>query len=166
MIELGDKVKEKITGFVGIVEAHAKWMHNVDSFGLKSPNLKDGMPQENRFIDGPLLEVIEKQVLEPVVPSKQCKFEFGDIVLDTLTKYKGTVMCITVWITGCIRVGVQSKDLKRNTGAPFEEGWFADTQLEMVKQNKALSKESSRTQHLIPPSGGPMPTPRNFMAAR
>lgn len=60
-IELGDKAQDKITGFVGIVMGHTKWIHGCDRFTLQPLGLdKDGKPIEMRTFDEAQLSIVEK----------------------------------------------------------------------------------------------------------
>lgn len=63
-IELGSKVKDKITGFTGIVIHRTQWLHNCNTYGLKPQELKDGKPIDVVCFDEPQLEVVEEEVIE------------------------------------------------------------------------------------------------------
>ena len=69
MIKLGDKVKDKITGFTGIVVAVTKWLNGCNTIGVQIIKLKDGLPQEKQFIDENQLEVIRPKVkiIKPII---------------------------------------------------------------------------------------------------
>jgi hypothetical protein len=62
---LGDEVKCKITGYKGVVLARTQWLHNCNTYGVKSHDLKDGKPMEAVFFDEPSLEVIEEKTMPP-----------------------------------------------------------------------------------------------------
>lgn len=56
--ELGDKVKDVVTGFAGIAGARIKYLHGCDRIGIEPTKLdKDGNPQEMRFFDLDRVEV-------------------------------------------------------------------------------------------------------------
>jgi len=62
---LGDEVKDLITGFSGIVYSRTQWIHNCNTYGIKSKTLKDNKPMDNEFFDEPQLQIIaEKQIKE------------------------------------------------------------------------------------------------------
>jgi hypothetical protein len=61
MINLGDKVKDSITGFEGIVTGKTIWLNGCTRVGVQSDVLKDGVPTEAQWIDEPQLKVIESQ---------------------------------------------------------------------------------------------------------
>lgn len=52
---LGEEVKDKITGFKGIVICQSKWINGCNTYGAKSQELKDGLPQDTQYFDEPQL---------------------------------------------------------------------------------------------------------------
>jgi hypothetical protein len=71
-------------------------------------------------------------------------FNLGDIVRDPLTGYEGTVIGRTMWLWGCVTIGVLSKEL--HDGLPIESQWFDEDRLEDVEPTL---KEAA------PKTGGP-----------
>jgi hypothetical protein len=61
MINLGDKVKDTVTGFEGIVTCKTTWLNGCTRVGIQSDVLQDGKPIEVQWIDEPQLRVIESQ---------------------------------------------------------------------------------------------------------
>ena len=60
-VDLGDKVKDPLSGFEGIVFGHAYWLNGCIRTGV-SPKLdKDGKIQETQWFDDPQLELIKKK---------------------------------------------------------------------------------------------------------
>ena len=49
--ELGDKLKDLITGFEGIVIGRTEWITGCNIYGIKSQILKDGLPTESQWLD-------------------------------------------------------------------------------------------------------------------
>lgn len=60
---LGDKVKDNITGYTGVVICQSCWINGCNTYGVRSQELKDGLPQEAQFMDEPQLEVVEEKIL-------------------------------------------------------------------------------------------------------
>ena len=59
MIELGQRVKDTITGFEGITTGHTKWLTGCDTFGVLSTELgDDGKPCETQWFDVLRLEAV------------------------------------------------------------------------------------------------------------
>jgi len=58
-VKLGQKVKDKITGFEGIVMATAQWLTGCDQCIVRPQMLKDGKTIESEWFDEARLEVIE-----------------------------------------------------------------------------------------------------------
>lgn len=148
-VELGCKVKDIVTGFEGIAVARAEYLHNQDSIGVRGLEPKDGKPQETIFMDLTYLEVTGKSKIEvPDFPIPNV--DLGDIAEDTITGYKGTVMGRAYWISGCIRIGLQSSGLTKE-GQAIEEHWCPISQVKVTKKVKKEKEEKK--------PGGPMKNP-------
>ena len=59
--------------------------------------------------------------------------ELGDRVKDPITGMTGIVTCITTWLHGCIRMGVQPEEVKEDK-KPAEAIYFDQSQLVVVKK--------------------------------
>ena len=55
-IALGDKVKDRITGYTGIVVARTDWLYGCTRFSVQSSELKDGKPIEAEWFDEKALD--------------------------------------------------------------------------------------------------------------
>ena len=60
MIKLGNKAKDKITGFVGIAVARTEYLTGCTRISLQSPELHDGKPQDWVGFDEDQLELVEE----------------------------------------------------------------------------------------------------------
>src|SRR5512135_2498789 len=58
-IQLGQKVRDKITGFQGIAVCKAIWQYGCIRIGIKPQELIDGKPMEVEFFDEPQVEIVE-----------------------------------------------------------------------------------------------------------
>ena len=74
--------------------------------------------------------------------------KLGDKARDTVTGYKGIVVCISDWLSGCRRISIQSKKLVN--GVPVDAHAFDAEQVEVITSD-AMSVSA--------PSGGPCPDP-------
>ena len=58
---LGDKVKDLITGYEGIVIARTQYITNCNTYGVKSLKLKNDVPMDTQWFDEPhVVLVVEK----------------------------------------------------------------------------------------------------------
>lgn len=57
-VQLGDKVKDKVTGFIGIAIGKTNWLHGCTRVIVQPPMDKDGKIPESMSFDEPQLEVI------------------------------------------------------------------------------------------------------------
>lgn len=66
-IGLGDRVKDPITGFSGIVIAVTSWLHGCVRICVQPEKLHDGKPIDERSFDQPQLVLVKSRVHEPMV---------------------------------------------------------------------------------------------------
>ena len=59
MIQIGDKVKDVVTGYAGIVIARTEYLNGCVQFGVKADTLKDGAPIDAQWLDENQLIVVE-----------------------------------------------------------------------------------------------------------
>jgi len=62
MINLGDKVKDTITGFIGIAVSRTAYLQGCDRVGVQAPVKKNAKPEDPQFFDEPQLITIKKKV--------------------------------------------------------------------------------------------------------
>jgi valyl-tRNA synthetase len=70
-INLGDKVKDKVSGLVGIATARTEWLHGCVRIAVQPQEVKDGKPVDAHYIDEPQLEVVEVGVVAHTVPAER-----------------------------------------------------------------------------------------------
>jgi hypothetical protein len=64
-IELGDKVKDSVTGFTGIAVAVTKWLHGCDRVTVRPEGVnKEGKPYDNYTFDALQLEIVKKRAVK------------------------------------------------------------------------------------------------------
>ena len=70
-VELGDRVKDKVSGFNGVVVAITKFLTGCDRACIDPGCNKDGSMAEAQSIDVLTLEVIEKKAVVVKPPAKK-----------------------------------------------------------------------------------------------
>lgn len=69
-IGLGDRAKDPITGFVGIVTSVSTFLHGCIRIGISPEKLdKDGKPKEDKYFDQSQLVLVKARVHKPMVLS-------------------------------------------------------------------------------------------------
>jgi len=66
MIKLGDLVRDKVSGYQGIVVGISDFLYGCKRIGIQAQNLHDGKPVESIWIDLPQAELIEGQKVKTV----------------------------------------------------------------------------------------------------
>ena len=67
MIELGQEVKDRVTGFKGIATAKTTYLQGCDRFSVTPPVSKSGDLQDTQSFDEPDLIVVSDGILPKVV---------------------------------------------------------------------------------------------------
>lgn len=66
-VELGSKVRDKITGYAGIVIARTDWLSGCRRITVQSQELKDGKPIDSCCFDESQIEVLEETTVVSVM---------------------------------------------------------------------------------------------------
>jgi hypothetical protein len=64
-IKLGDRVRDRITGLVGIAIGVTDWLYGCRRWCVQPEKTKDGKPAETCYIDEPQLEVVDRGAVSP-----------------------------------------------------------------------------------------------------
>lgn len=64
---LGDEVRHKITGFIGIVTSHSKHLSGCDRLWVEPRVGDDGKARDGQWADIDMLEIVRPSVIEAVV---------------------------------------------------------------------------------------------------
>lgn len=70
-IQLGDRVRDRMTGCEGIVIGITEWLYNCRRPIVQPIELKDGKPQDTLAFDEPQVDVIEAGAFQPLTLSVQ-----------------------------------------------------------------------------------------------
>ncbi len=65
-IELGDQVKDTVTGFSGTVIGITTWLNGCRRMGIQGKEFKDGIPTDPIWVDEYQLKVTKKAVVQTV----------------------------------------------------------------------------------------------------
>lgn len=132
MIKLGDRAKDRISGFKGIVGGVTEWLYGADRIIIQPEGMEDGLPVENRCFDREQVVLLKANVIKDAVQIKQLDIERGDKVRDKITAITGIVVAITHWLYGCDRLMLQSEESK--DGKPTEPFSVDVKQVDLVKK--------------------------------
>lgn len=64
-INLGDRVKERISGMKGIVIGKTEWLYGCLRLTIQPEDSKDGKPVESFCVDEPQCELVKVGVIQP-----------------------------------------------------------------------------------------------------
>jgi len=143
-IELGWKVKDKISGFVGIVNHVVDYAHQGTMVGVHSTSLdKDGKLIDPEMFDETQLEVLDKNLPFEIPECEKALFKNGEKVKCSFTGFEGVVAGRAVYINGCARVFVMPKH-NPNANTKQEAKFFPEGQLESVEPAKKEVQKTTR----------------------
>lgn len=57
--DIGATLRDKVTGFEGVVVGRGDHLSGCDTYGLQAKQLKDGYPQDIKWFDEPRLERVD-----------------------------------------------------------------------------------------------------------
>lgn len=148
---LGDPVTDKITQYQGVVTALLFYQGAITQYLVKSRTLERGKSVE-QVIEEPQLELNQADMdgdkpktKFDIIPPNELKFGLGDHVKVDFTGFEGQVNCIGLWMNGCWRYTVESKNL---TDGKSTSETFRDDELKLVKAKVPNTNPK-------PPTGGP-----------
>ena len=147
-IRLGDRVRDKVNGFVGIAIDYTDYISGCRAWGVEPEELKDGNIQVSSLIIEPRLCIVKSQV-HNAPADVEVKIKFGDHAKDIHTGFEGYVSAITKFLFHEPKITMRGLDLKK--GEPRDAHWFDVSHVKLVKEEavKRTVKDA------MPASGGP-----------
>lgn len=144
-VELGDLVKDRITGFEGVVTSVHSFLDAAQRFMVQPRELQLGQPQKKQAFDAVDLKVLKKRVVKPLKP-KTIKFELGDHVRDSLTIFTGKLSAVGLYINGCRNWSVVSVDL--HDGEIIEEDLSESRLVKVAAGPKTAPVKTAGPRHM------------------
>lgn len=71
MIQLGDRARDRISGFEGIVIGISQWLHGCRRISLQPEDLRDGKPMEHHTFDEPQVMLLAERAYEAQDPLRK-----------------------------------------------------------------------------------------------
>lgn len=148
-IQLGQKVKDLVTGVEGIACVISDHWHGSVRIEIQPPKKKDGSVPDIHCCDAAQIKVMVTKPIIDVPQHPPAKFEYGQKVKDPISGYVGTVNGRALFLNGCVRVGVQAhKDDYIKGAAKLDGGtWLPEEVLEpagwTIKQKETKAKEAT-----------------------
>lgn len=149
MIQLGQKVKDLVTGYTGIASARALFLSGTAHVTIQAPMKKDGTVPEAIQVDEPQVVVLEaKPIMD--IKFQDPVYEFKQEVKDPLSGFKGHVTGRAWFLNGCTRIQVMAavtKEQKQN------HSWYAESEVKPV--GKLLKPPTPKEEKANRRVGGP-----------
>jgi hypothetical protein len=134
-VELGDYVKDVVTGFEGIAYARDYHLHGCDRIEVSPTSLDDnGNPKDAFVFDILRLTVIEKGRMACIEPNAHFSaFTMGAKVKDTITGFEGIIGTRTEIVTGLTLIGIMPTVLSKE-GALKDAKVFPAGRVELIAE--------------------------------
>lgn len=146
---LGDTLRDKMTGFEGVAVARHVFMSGTIQYGVLSRKRNEKGEDVQILVDWQFLELVDPGTpTEP--PDGLPEFIIGDQVADTVTDFAGMVTSRSEFINGCVQYGVQPRALAKD--GDIVKPRLLDCQRLVLRGHGALLPAS--------PGGGPELMPR------
>lgn len=97
---LGDEVRDKLTGFQGVICAIYEPIDSAKRYAVHPRTLKDNQLQKGIYLDGVSLKLVKAGALKPTKPAKPT-LKLGDKVTDKITGFAGVLTGVTHSHNGC-----------------------------------------------------------------
>lgn len=135
VVELGDKVRDVVTGFEGVVASWQKHMHGCDRLVVDPTKLgDDDKPLDGWVLDIMRLTLVEKGILAAIpYPTEWDKLTLGAVVKDRVTGFQGLISVIEITVSGVVMMGVDPAKVDKD-GQPAKSAFFHAGRLELVEE--------------------------------
>ena len=124
--QLGDKVQDQISGFTGIVSSVGEHISGCNRFGVYALGEESSDRRgEQEFFYADQLEILEDDTEFSEAGEEShvdAEVDLGDIVVDTVTGFDGTVAVINYKLWNCPQVLVQPST--NDDGSLDDAEWF------------------------------------------
>jgi len=154
-VAVGDKVKDLVTNFQGIVISIFDWQHGCARILVQPQELVDGKPVDAVAFDEARVETI----IPAAVPVRELnyhpsKFPMGAKVKDNLTGFTGVVGAMERPMNGMVNVMIECTDLGKDKKVQ-ESHWFDAARIEILKETPpAQTKNDTSGKRGGPPQRG------------
>jgi hypothetical protein len=157
-IKLGQRVKEKVTGFEGTVVTISHEMDGSILMGVQPRELENGKPQEAWEFDiERLIPMGEEAILNKQEAHLKDGVKLGAIYEDIVTGAVGTAVRLIEFLGGCCRITLRPRVDK--DGKHLDSIMIPLSQTKIVDETPAAETEKKKTR-----SGGPGTSERKIMS--
>lgn len=145
--ELYQSIKDVVSGFEGIIMAISEYHNGAIHYGIASRKLKDdGSVREWEWFDETRCKFIKAEDEELQITIRKPKFKMFDKLEDSVSGFRGQVLCITFFATGCIKYSIAPNILTKD-GTIYE--WNS------IDESLLVCKEESKKEKATKSFGGP-----------
>lgn len=137
-VALGDRVKDKVSGFHGIVTSVTDYVAGCRRVGVSPETTDKGNHIDSEVFDEPMLSVVKKNI-HKASSNHKCDFKLGDKVKDEISGFEGICSSITNYLHADVWIGISPTTLKEGKPIPpisFPAGTITKIKVQEVKEPK------------------------------
>jgi len=139
-IKLGSKVKDEVSGFVGIAENCAEYLYGCDRYGVQPPIDKDGKLPDDCVFDDMQLKVLRGKPVVEALPFPKQVVMLGDEVFDPITGMTGIAAGRCLYLNGCARIRMECP-IAKDGEVEAQNYWTDELGLEIKTKGKIKIKD-------------------------
>lgn len=143
-IRHGDKAKDVITGFTGIVVAKTDWLHGCERITLQPQELRDGKTIDDQTFDAGRIKIEKKGVIPVEAKEYDQSLDLGDRVKDQITGLQGIAMARTLWSHADEQITIEPEGLNLD-GTTHKLQSFDIGRIEVVEKGVIQVKKKQIT---------------------
>jgi hypothetical protein len=161
-VSIGDKVKDMVTGYEGIVVSESQWMNRCIRYGVQGRCEEGKNPSEVLHLDEHQVMLITEGEVDFDLEENNNpqRVELGDEVEDLVTGFRGITVSSSRWINNQKRFGVQGMP-EQEGKVPPESVFLDDCQIKVLRKgiialedNNVQEGENVQKKQSVP-TGGP-----------
>lgn len=145
-IKLGNKVKDVVSGFTGIVTARMTSLNGMVQYVVRPPQTKDkpDILPDAQFFDYQQLKIMTGGLKDIISNIVQTDIELGTQVEDIVTGFKGTAIAKMEFTNGCLQICIKPKMSKKDKdeGKMPEGEWVDSNQIKIVSKGTNTIKKT------------------------
>ena len=134
-INIGDLVKDTVTGIIGVVVVRHDYLYGVPRVGIQPSGSFEGKAHETIHIDILQAELEQKNVVDRKGAQKKDTIPLGSKCKCKVTGYEGICTGKAEWLYACTKVMIQSQKTNPKTLMPLDAVWFDEPGIELITEN-------------------------------
>lgn len=136
IVEVGDKVKCKVTQIEGIVTVRHDYLYGCSRVGIQPEGEAEGKAKAAHHTDIYQVDIVTKHAVTRNGLIPKSEIALGDDIEDRISGFKGVCTGMAEWLYACTKVCITPREINKKTGKPVDSTWFDEPQVQNVNKPK------------------------------